>query len=106
MNSARKLLDERKQDKEQWLQNQSLTNEDNLNNMRRKTSRTFRNKKRELFTPSCRTLFEKLIVTQPVKKYHAFFMEPEGSLPCSQKLAIGPYPEPAESGSPHRSLSP
>jgi hypothetical protein len=23
-------------------------------------------------------------------------MEPEGSLQCSQKLAIGPYPEPAE----------
>jgi hypothetical protein len=33
-------------------------------------------------------------------------MEPEGSLPCSQKLAIGPYPEPAESSSPHQSLSP
>jgi hypothetical protein len=24
-------------------------------------------------------------------------MEPEGSLPCSQNPAIGPYPEPAES---------
>jgi hypothetical protein len=23
-------------------------------------------------------------------------MEPEGSLPCSQELAIGPYPEPDE----------
>jgi hypothetical protein len=32
-------------------------------------------------------------------------MEPEGSLPCSQKLAIGLYPEPAESSSPHLSLS-
>jgi hypothetical protein len=31
-------------------------------------------------------------------------MEPEGSLPCSQKPATGPYPEPAESSSPHRSL--
>jgi hypothetical protein len=24
-------------------------------------------------------------------------MEPEGSLPCSQEPAIGPYPEPDES---------
>jgi hypothetical protein len=59
-----------------------------------------------LLTPWCRTLYEKLNVTQPVKKYPAFFMEPEVSLPCSQKPAIGPYPEPAESSSPHRSLSP
>jgi hypothetical protein len=57
-------------------------------------------------TPSCRTLFEKLIVIQPVKKYAAFFREPEGSLLCSQKLAIGPYPEPTESRSPHQTLSP
>jgi hypothetical protein len=35
-------------------------------------------------------------VTQPVKKYPAFFMESEGSLPCSQKTATGPYPESAE----------
>jgi hypothetical protein len=33
-------------------------------------------------------------------------MELEGSLPCLQKPAIGPYPEPAESSSPHRPLSP
>jgi hypothetical protein len=38
-------------------------------------------------TPWCRILFEKLIVTQLVKKYPAFFMEHEGSLPCSQKTA-------------------
>jgi hypothetical protein len=34
------------------------------------------------------------------------FMEPEGSLPYSHKPTTGPYPEPAESISPHRSLSP
>jgi hypothetical protein len=38
------------------------------------------------------------------QKNPAFFMEPEGSLPCSHKLAIGPYPEPAESNSPPLSL--
>jgi len=32
-------------------------------------------------------------------------MEPEGTAPCSQKRATGPYPELAESTSPHRSLS-
>jgi hypothetical protein len=31
-----------------------------------------------LLTSWCRILFEKLIVTQLVKKYPAFFMEPEG----------------------------
>jgi hypothetical protein len=51
-------------------------------------------------------LFKNLIVTQLIKKYPAFFMEPEGSSPFSQNPAIGPYPEPAESSSPHRSLSP
>jgi hypothetical protein len=55
-------------------------------------------------TPWC-TIFEKLIAIQHVKKY-SFFMEPEGSLPCSQKPVIEPYPEPAESSSTHRFLSP
>jgi hypothetical protein len=32
-------------------------------------------------------------------------MEPEGLLLCSQKCATRPHPEPAESISPHRSLS-
>jgi hypothetical protein len=40
------------------------------------------------------------------QKNSAFIMESEGSLPYSQKPAIGPYPEPAESSSPHRALSP
>jgi hypothetical protein len=35
-------------------------------------------------------------VTQLVKKYR-FFMESEGSLPCSQNPATGPYPDSAES---------
>jgi hypothetical protein len=59
-----------------------------------------------LLTPWCRTLFEKLIVIQIIKMYPIFFMEPKGSSPCSQKPTIGPYPEPAESSSAHRSLSP
>jgi hypothetical protein len=57
-------------------------------------------------TPRCRILFEKLIVTRLIKKYPAFFMEPEGSSPRSEKPATGPYPEPAASSSPHISLRP
>jgi hypothetical protein len=41
-----KLLDERKQAKLQWLQDPSEINRDNVNNVRRETSRHFRNKKR------------------------------------------------------------
>jgi hypothetical protein len=54
-----------------------------------------------LFIPLCRIFFEKLMVTQLVKQQPAFFMEPEVSLPCSQKPATGPYSEPAESSSPN-----
>jgi hypothetical protein len=46
-------------------------------------------------TPWCSTLFEKLTVSQLVKKT-AFFMELEILFLLSKKPAIGPYPEPAE----------
>jgi hypothetical protein len=42
-----KLLDQRKQDKLQWLFDPSEINGDNLNNVRREASRYFRNKKRK-----------------------------------------------------------
>jgi hypothetical protein len=41
------LLDQRKQDKLQWLHVPREINGDNLNNVRREASRNFRNKKRE-----------------------------------------------------------
>jgi hypothetical protein len=40
------------------------------------------------------------------QKISHLLTEPEGSPPGSQKPATGPYLEPAESSSPHRSLSP
>jgi len=40
-------------------------------------------------TPWCRILFEKLIVTQLIKKY-PFFMEPEGLSLCSQEPVTDP----------------
>jgi hypothetical protein len=42
-----KLTDRRKQAKLQWLQNLSQVNGDNMDNVRREASRTFRTKKRE-----------------------------------------------------------
>jgi hypothetical protein len=59
-----------------------------------------------LLIPWYRILLEKLIFIQLIKKYPAFFMEPECSSSCSQKLATALYPEPAESSSAHRSLPP
>jgi len=41
------FLDQRKQAKMQWLQDPSLSNVDNLNYVRRKVSRHFRNKEKE-----------------------------------------------------------
>jgi hypothetical protein len=41
------FLDQTKQDKMQWLQDPNQSNVDNLNNVRRETSRYFRNKKKE-----------------------------------------------------------
>jgi len=40
-----------------------------------------------LLTPWFTVLLEKLIVTEIIKKYPAFFMEPEGSSPCSKRPA-------------------
>jgi len=41
------FLDKRKQAKMQWVQDPSQSNVDNLNNVRHKASRYFRNKKKE-----------------------------------------------------------
>jgi hypothetical protein len=46
-NGCSKLLDERKEAKQQWLQNPGEINGDNLNNFTLEASRHFRNKKRE-----------------------------------------------------------
>jgi hypothetical protein len=54
----------------------------------------------------CRIFFEKLIAAQLVKQQPAFFMEPESLLEFSQNPATRPYPEPDESSSPYRCLSP
>jgi len=42
----RLFLDQRKQNKMQWIQDPSQSNVDNLNNVRREVSRHFRNKKK------------------------------------------------------------
>jgi hypothetical protein len=46
-NECSKLIDQWKQAKLQWLQNPNEINRDNQKNLRRETSRIFRNKKRE-----------------------------------------------------------
>jgi hypothetical protein len=47
MINIKKLIDRKKQAKLQWLQNPSQVNGDNMDNIRREASRTFRTKKRE-----------------------------------------------------------
>jgi len=46
-------------------------------------------------SPWSKVLLEKLTVTQ--SRNSPLFMEPEGSLLCSQGPTTGPYPEPDES---------
>jgi hypothetical protein len=48
------------------------------------------------YLTSCSRILEKLRVPLLVKN-SLLFMEPEDSLPCSQKPAIYPYPEPGKS---------
>jgi hypothetical protein len=52
----------------------------------------------KLYKPTMwsRVLHGKLIVSQLVKKFQSF-MEPEGSVPCSQKPTTGHCPEPDKS---------
>jgi hypothetical protein len=59
----------------------------------------YKNLTKTWLTPWSTVLLDKLLVTQLVTKFPAF-MEPKGSLPCSQQPATGPYPEP-DAFSPH-----
>jgi hypothetical protein len=38
---------------------------------------------------------------QPLKNFPQHFMEPEGSIPCSQEPSTGPYSEPYQTNSHH-----
>jgi hypothetical protein len=49
-------------------------------------------------TPCSRTILDNVIVAQLIKKF-PFFMDPEGSVLCSQELATPPCPQPDESSS-------
>jgi len=46
--------------------------------------------------PWKRIILEKLTVTQLLKKFPGYFMEPQVSLPHSQDSTTGPDPEPHE----------
>jgi hypothetical protein len=48
-------------------------------------------------------LFTELSPSWEAAQYFQHFMEPEGSLSCSQELSIGPYPEPDRSN-PYRPI--
>jgi hypothetical protein len=58
-----------------------------------------------LLTPWCRIFLQNLSLSVS-KNILIYLRNLKGSLPYSQKPPIGPYPEPAESSSPHRSQSP
>jgi hypothetical protein len=53
----------------------------------------------DLLTPSFADLLQKLTGSQPVKKFPALYVTPEGSLPHLQVPATFPYPEPEQSPS-------
>jgi hypothetical protein len=54
----------------------------------------------DFLTPESKVLCGKLNSTLSLSRNPPPFMEPEGSLPCSQEPSTGPYPEPDESN-PH-----
>ena len=57
------ILDQRKQAKMQWIENPSQSNEDNLSNVRRDTSRHFRNKKKAYLRAKIEELETKVRLT-------------------------------------------
>lgn len=54
------------------------------------------NQQQQQLTPWSWVLLDQLTLTQAARKFPAF-MEPKGSLLCSQQPVISPYPEPDES---------
>jgi hypothetical protein len=57
----------------------------------------------QLTTSQWSRVLEKLTVTQLVKKFPAFFLEPEGSLQCSQQTPTGPCMHPVHIFTPNLS---
>jgi hypothetical protein len=88
---------EGKDDFERWLESMKGSGSDLFSVLYKLLSWTGENRSR--------VLLEKLIVSQPVKKLTPLpFMEPEGSLPCSEEPPTDPFPEPDQSN-PHALLS-